>query len=276
MKLARYNGEKLGLVDGERIIELTEEFGLTSSDPLREFANGEYDLADVEATGTEQPLSDVRLETPVRRPGKIVAAPLNYEKHVAEMGVEMDITERGYFLKAPSSLIGPSDTIELPYTDERFDYEIELAFVMGSDVKDVSAEEAWDNVLGYTILLDISLRGDQDRSNRKSFDTFTVVGPYVVTPDEVGDPQALDMELQLNGETRQAVNTEDMIYSCADIVQYASIGATIKAGDVVTTGTPSGVGELQAGDRIHAQIENIGSMEVPVTERELRFADVDV
>ncbi|WP_042663413.1 fumarylacetoacetate hydrolase family protein [Haloferax sp. ATB1] len=276
MKLARYNGEKLGLVDGGTIIDITGEFELSSSDPLREFLSEGYDLSDIEGSGTKQPLSEIRLEAPVHRPGKIVAAPLNYEKHVAEMGVDMDIAERGYFLKAPSSLIGPNDTIELPYSDERFDYEVELAFIMGSDVKDIPAEEVWDNVLGYTILLDISLRGDQDRSNRKSFDTFTVVGPFVVTPDEVGDPQALDMELQLNGETRQAVNTDDMIYSCADIVQYASIGATIKAGDVVTTGTPSGVGELQAGDRIYAQIENIGSMEVSVTERDLRFADLDV
>ncbi|MFC6764437.1 fumarylacetoacetate hydrolase family protein [Natrinema soli] len=276
MKFARFNGEKLGFVNDDTVVDLTDEFDLTTNDPLREFINGDYDLDDIEATGDTYPLSDVRLESPVRRPGKIVAAPLNYEEHVEEMGVEMDIAERGYFLKAASSLIGPSDTIELPYIDERFDYEIELAFILDDEVKDIPAEEVWDNVFGYTILLDISLRGDQDRSNRKSFDTFTVVGPYVVTPDEVGDPQALDMELRLNGEVRQSVNTEKMIYSCADIVQYASIGATIEAGDIVTTGTPKGVGELQAEDRIDAQIENIGSLEIPVVERDVRFADLDV
>lgn len=124
---------------------------------------------------------------------------------------------------------GPEDGIELPFTDRRVDHEIELAFVMGEDVKDIDAEDVWDAVLGYTILLDVSVRGDQDRSNRKSYDTFTIIGPCVATPDEVGDPHDLEMELQLNGETKQQQNTGGMIYSCADVVEYASIGATIEA-----------------------------------------------
>ncbi len=112
---------------------------------------------------------------------------------------------------------------------------------MGEDGKDVAAEDAWDHIFGYTILLDISVRGDQDRSNRKSYDTFTVVGPCVATPDEVGDPQDWTAELQLNGETKQDNNTNDMVYTCADIVQYASLSATIETGDIITTGTPEGV-----------------------------------
>jgi 2-keto-4-pentenoate hydratase/2-oxohepta-3-ene-1,7-dioic acid hydratase in catechol pathway len=147
---------------------------------------------------------------------------------------------------------------------------------MGDDVKDVTSEDAWDAILGYTILLDITVRGDQDRSNRKSYDSFTVVGPVLTTPEEVGDPHDLGMELRLNGETRQRANTGEMIYDCADLIQYASIGTTLETGDVVSTGTPSGVGELSDDDTIDAEIESIGSMTVPVEERDVSFADVDV
>jgi 2-keto-4-pentenoate hydratase/2-oxohepta-3-ene-1,7-dioic acid hydratase in catechol pathway len=153
---------------------------------------------------------------------------------------------------------------------------VELAFVMGSDVKDVSADEAWDHVFGYTVFLDVSMRGGQDRSNKKSYDTFTVIGPCVVTPDEIDDPQDLEMELRLNGETRQHDSTNDMVYTCADVAQYASLGTTLEAGDVISTGTPAGVSALSDGDRIDARIEGIGEMTVDVTERDVRFADVHV
>jgi 2-keto-4-pentenoate hydratase/2-oxohepta-3-ene-1,7-dioic acid hydratase in catechol pathway len=224
------------------------------------------------------------LNAPVRRPGKVIAAPLNYEKHIEEAISDRDITtdewfsieDKGYFLKAPSSVVGPDHGIELPFSDRRTDHEIELAFVMGEDVRDVDAADAWDSIFGYTILLDVSLRGDQDRSNRKSYDTFTVIGPCVTTPDEVADPQDLMMELTLNGETRQLESTGDMVYTCADVVQYASLGTTIEAGDVITTGTPEGVSALSYGDSIDAEIESVGSMTVDVTERDVRFADVNV
>jgi 2-keto-4-pentenoate hydratase/2-oxohepta-3-ene-1,7-dioic acid hydratase in catechol pathway len=220
----------------------------------------------------------------VGRPGKVIAAPLNYENHIEEALSDRDITteewfsikDKGYFLKAPSSVVGPDHGIELPFTDRRTDHEVELAFVMEGDIKDVPAEEAWDHIFGYTILLDISLRGDQDRSNRKSYDTFTVIGPCVTTADEIDDPQDLQMELQLNGERRQYENTGDMVYTCADIVQYASLGATLETGDVITTGTPEGVSELSDGDTIDAEIESVGSMTVDVTERDVSYAEADV
>jgi 2-keto-4-pentenoate hydratase/2-oxohepta-3-ene-1,7-dioic acid hydratase in catechol pathway len=172
--------------------------------------------------------------------------------------------------------VGPDHGVELPFSDRRVDHEVELAFVIGTPGKDIAAANAWNHVFGYTVLLDISVRGEQDRSNRKSYDTFTVIGPCVTTPDEVGDPQSLDLRLDLNGETRQDANTADMVYTCADVIQYASIGTTLEAGDVITTGTPAGVSELADGDRIEAAIENVGTMEVAVTERDVRFADVDV
>lgn len=131
-------------------------------------------------------------------------------------------------------------------------------------------------IFGYTILLDISLRGGQDRSNRKSYDTFTVIAPCVTPADEIDDPQDLQMELELNGERRQYENTADMVYTCADIVRYASLGATLETGDVITTGTPEGVSELADGDIIDAEIESVGSRTVDVTGRDVSYAEADV
>lgn len=286
MRFVRYDEDQLGLLtdDGSGIVDLTKRLGIESRDPLAEYIRGEYDAAEYTDEVPDYDRSDVELNAPIRRPGKVIAAPLNYEAHIEEALADRDITtdewfsieDKGYFLKAPSSVVGSDHGVELPFSDRRTDHEIELAFVMGAEGKDIDAEEAWDHIFGYTILLDISIRGDQDRSNRKSYDTFTVIGPCVATPDEVGAPQDLAMELQLNGETRQQENTGDMVYTCADIVQYASIGTTIEAGDVITTGTPEGVSSLSDGDTIDAEIENVGSMTVDVSERDVRLADVDV
>lgn len=286
MKFVRYNDGKLGILtaDASGIIDLTDRLGLTSDEPLVEYIDGGYDASPYVDEDPDLELEDAHIGSPVGRPGKVIAAPLNYENHIEEAIADTDldidewfsIKDRGYFLKAASSVVGPDDGVELPFTDERFDHEIELAFVMGDDAKDITSEEAWDRIFGFTILLDISKRGEQDRSNRKSYDTFTVVGPCVVTPDEIDDPQDLLMELRVNGETKQHDSTADMVYTCADIVQYASIGMTIETGDVITTGTPEGVSPIADGDRIEAQIEDIGAMTVDVTAHDRRLADVDV
>jgi len=286
MRFVRYDDDQLGLLteDGDGIIGLTDRLGLDSEEPLVEYIEGDYDASAYEDEDPDVDVDDVEIGSPVGRPGKVIAAPLNYENHIEEAISDKDITtdewfsikDKGYFLKAPSSVVGPDHGIELPFTDRRTDHEIELAFVMGEEAKDVSAEEAWDHIFGYTILLDISLRGDQDRSNRKSYDTFTVIGPCVVTADEIDDPQDLQMELQLNGERRQYENTGDMVYTCADVVQYASLGATLEVGDVITTGTPAGVSELHDGDTIDAEIEDVGSMTVDVTGRDVSYADANV
>lgn len=286
MRFVRYNSDQLGLLtdDGAGIVDLTDRLDLTSNDPLIEYLTEEYDASEYVGNDADHSLDDVRLEPPIRRPGKVIAAPLNYEKHIEESLADKDIDlddwfsieDFGYFLKAPSSVIGPEDTIELPFNDRRVDHEIELAFVVAEDTKDAPAEEAKDRILGYTILLDITVRGEQDRSSRKSYDTFTVVGPAVVTPDEVEDPQNLDMHLTVNGETRQQANTNDMVYACSDIVQYASIGTTLEIGDIVTTGTPEGVGPISDGDVVHAEIESLGELNVTVEGQSVAFADVDV
>lgn len=285
MRFVRFNEDRLGLLtNDDGVVDLTDRLGIDADDPLVEYINGDYDASEYADAEPDYDREEVELGSPVERPGKVIAAPLNYENHIEEALADRDITteewfsieDKGYFLKAPSSVVGPDHGVELPFSDRRVDHEIELAFVMGDDVKDVDAEDAWDHIFGYTILLDISVRGDQDRSNRKSYDTFTVIGPAVVTADEIEDPQDLQMELELNGDRKQDENTGDMVYTCADIVEYASLGATIEAGDVITTGTPEGVSELSDGDTIDAEIEDVGRMLVDVTERDMRFEDVHV
>jgi 2-keto-4-pentenoate hydratase/2-oxohepta-3-ene-1,7-dioic acid hydratase in catechol pathway len=286
MRFVRYDSDRLGLLTTEEdgIIDLTDRLNLSSGDPLLEYIRSDTDANEYADAAADHAVENVHIESPVQRPGKVIAAPLNYEAHIEEALSDRDITtdewfsieDKGYFLKAPSSVVGSDDGIVLPFDDRRVDHEVELAFVMGEDVKDISAAEAWDSIFGYTILLDISVRGDQDRSNRKSYDSFTVIGPCVATPDEINDPQNLDLHLALNGDTQQDANTNDMVYTCADIVQYASIGTTIEAGDVITTGTPEGVSALADGDTVDAAIESVGSMSVDVTERNVSFGDVDV
>ncbi|MFC6724467.1 fumarylacetoacetate hydrolase family protein [Halobium palmae] len=284
MRFVRYDDDRLGLLVDDGVVDLTDRLDLSSADPLVEYMSGDFDAAEYEDADPDHDVEDVTLESPVRRPGKVIAAPLNYEAHIEEAISDKDITtdewfsieDKGYFLKAPSSVIGPEENIVIPFNDRRIDHEVELGFVMGEETKDVDNETAWENIFGYTVLLDISVRGDQDRSNRKSYDTFTVIGPAVVTPDEIDDPQNLDLSLAVNGETRQDANTSDMVYTCADVVQYASIGATLQVGDVITTGTPEGVGPLADGDVVDAEIEDVGSLNVDVDERDVSFADVDV
>ncbi|WP_020221248.1 fumarylacetoacetate hydrolase family protein [Halarchaeum acidiphilum] len=286
MKFVTFDDGRLGVLSegGDGVVDLTGRLGLSAEEPLVEYMAGDYDASEYADADADYALDEVSIEAPVGRPGKVIAAPLNYENHIEEAIADRDITtdewfsieDKGYFLKAPSSVIGVEENIVIPFNDRRIDHEVELAFVMGEETKNADNEEAWENIFGYTILLDISVRGDQDRSNRKSYDTFTVVGPYVVTPDEVGDPQDLDLELAVNGEVRQSDTTSDMVYTCADVVQYASIGATLDVGDVITTGTPEGVGPLRDGDTVDAEIENIGSLSVDVEERDVSFADVDV
>lgn len=286
MRFVHFDESRLGLLsdDGTGVIDVTDRLGIDAQDPLLAYIRGAYDASEYADEAPDYDREDVELHAPIDRPGKVIAAPLNYEKHIEESITDDDIDlddwfsieDFGYFLKAPSSIVGVDDTIELPFDDRRVDHEIELAFVVAEDVTDVSAEEAAEKIFGYTILLDITVRGDQDRSNRKSYDTFTVVGPAVVTPDEVPDPNDLDLHLTVNGETRQRANTSDLVYACPDVVQYASIGATVEAGDVITTGTPEGVGPITDGDEINAEIESLGELTIGVEGRDVSFADVDV
>lgn len=207
----------------------------------------------LEATGEIVKLARVDIDLPVA-PSKLIAVGLNYAEHIAEMkrtplGVPL------IWFKAPSSLLPHGETIEIAFPEHQTDFEAELAMVIGAPAKNVSVEKALDFIFGYTIGLDISDRDlqkiEKQFSRCKSFDTYTPVGPFVYTDVDVGD---LPLELRQNGEVRQHARTSQMIYSVAEIVSFASQRMTLMPGDLILTGTPSGVGPIRAGDKLDAKI----------------------
>src|SRR5205823_47925 len=210
---------------------------------------------DIDPTGEVWKLADVDIDLPVA-PSKLIAVGLNYADHIAEMKRTPLGTPLIWF-KAPSSLLRPNGTIEIAFPEHQTDFEVELALVMGRTAKDVSAGAARAYVFGYTIGLDISDRDLQKTEKQfgrcKSFDTYTPIGPFVYADVDVND---VSLELWQNGEVRQRTRTSRMIYSVGDIVSFASRSMTLLPGDVVLTGTPSGVGPIRAGDQLEAKIDN--------------------
>jgi 2-keto-4-pentenoate hydratase/2-oxohepta-3-ene-1,7-dioic acid hydratase in catechol pathway len=279
MKVALFNEWQLGIVRDDRIYDIGSS--LFRENPPRECPMIEFirhyetyqPIAErLLAEAPSYPLSEVRLRQPVSRPNKIVAAPVNYLSHKQEMNVSHTARVLGFFLKANSSMIGHGDRIELPgvKAGRRIDHELELAFVIGRRAKNVKAEDAYRYIFGYTGLNDVSLRPDgvheEERCLRKSFDTFTPVGPWIVTGDEIGDPQNLNMTLTVNGQVRQQVNTKYMICSIAELVEIYSHVMTLEPGDIIATGTPDGVGPIRPGDTVAITIERIGALVNPVGE----------
>lgn len=279
MKLCRYDEGRLGLVRGDAVFDVTAV--LDEAPPLDGPGDPVFaalsDLAGrIEALAAQaapRPLAQVRLLSPAPSPGKIVAAPVNYRAHLDEVNDDAElhhgnlineIHRAGVFLKAPSSLIGPSDKIRQRFLDRRTDHEVELALVIGRRADRVSKERALEHVAGYCIGLDITLRGPEERSFRKSIDTYTVLGPWMVTPDEFGPPAGAGLKLDVNGEPRQDANTRDLILGVAELIAFASSFYTLHPGDVLLTGTPEGVGPIRPGDTINASIERIGAISVGV------------
>jgi 2-keto-4-pentenoate hydratase/2-oxohepta-3-ene-1,7-dioic acid hydratase in catechol pathway len=276
VRFALFNGDRLGLLRGEEIVDVS---GLVDRGLVYEPSSAMLGLIrtwpevsaklDGEALNglPAAPLDEVDLGPPLPTPGKIVAAPINYLDHKEEMRVKGTVAQLGMFLKANSSVIGTGGVVEMPYQDRRVDQEGELAVVIGRTARRVSAEDALDYVFGYTCLLDISVRGQEDRSTRKSFDTFTPMGPWIVTGEEVGDPGGLELRCWVNQELRQHASTKDLIYGVPELVEYASSVMTLYPGDIVSTGTPAGVGPLADGDRVIVEIERVGRLWVRVSDK---------
>lgn len=200
---------------------------------------------------------------PPCRPSKIVCIGLNYIDHARELG--MDIPDEPIiFLKPPSSVIAHNEAIIYPEQSRRIDYEAELAVVIGERCKDLSKKEALNVVLGYTILNDVTARDLQMKDGQwtraKSFDTFAPVGPWIVTRDEVLNPNALEIKLWVNGELRQSSNTKNFIFKVEELIEFISSIMTLEKGDIISTGTPAGVGELNRGDVVEIEIERIGRL----------------
>lgn len=221
-------------------------------------------------------LSRVTVRAPQPRPSTIVAAPVNYKRHQAEMGGASGVyagadikTIETYvgFVKASSSIVGPDAAIELPHPDRRVDHEAEVGVVIGRRTSRVARAEALDYVFGYVPLLDITIRGEEDRSIRKSYDTFTPIGPAIVTADEIADPAAISFQLSVNGEQRQKSTTANLIYDIPRLVELYSEAMTLNPGDIIATGTPEGVGPLAAGDKVVLSIDGIGELSMPVVNR---------
>ena len=217
---------------------------------------------------------DVRLRAPVPRPGKLVAIGLNYRDHAAES--KMPVPERPVvFSKFTTSVVGPGDAIVIPPSSQKVDYEAELAVVIGRRVKHVGRDVAARAILGYTIVNDVSARdfqfGDGQWQRGKSCDTFAPMGPWIATTDEIADPQQLAIKLRVNSRTLQSSNTNQMVFGAVDLVQYVSETITLEPGDVIATGTPSGVGFarkppvfLAPGDVVDVEIDGLGVLTNPV------------
>ena len=213
--------------------------------------------------------NDIRLGSPLFRPSKIVCVGLNYAKHAQESG--MDVPEEPVlFFKASSAIIGPYDSITIPKGSEKSDWEVELAVVIGNKASYVSEKDALSHIAGYVLHNDVSERSYQlERSGQwvkgKSCDTFAPIGPFIATPDEIGDPNNLNLWLKLNGEEMQNSNTSDFIFNIQQVVSYISQFMTLLPGDVISTGTPFGVGlglnpprYLKDGDVIELGIDGLG------------------
>jgi len=286
MRLCRFGDSRLGLVEGENVRDVTAaldvlpsyRYPLPGYDPM--IANLDEVIARIGQIAAGSPvlaLNSLRLLGPVANPGKIIAAPVNYAAHLSEVasdsqlnagnpGHTVTIHNAGLFLKANSSLVGPGEGIGLWHLERRNDHEVELAVVIGKRANNVSRKDALQYVAGYSIGLDISIRGQEDRSFRKSPDSYTVLGPWLVTRDEIPDPGHLDLSISLNGEIKQNSNTKHMTLGVAELIEMASSFYTLHPGDIISTGTPEGVSPIVPGDVIVATIEKIGSMEVKVSE----------
>jgi 2-keto-4-pentenoate hydratase/2-oxohepta-3-ene-1,7-dioic acid hydratase in catechol pathway len=284
MLLCRFDENRLGIVDGANVLDVTAaldvlpacRYPLPSYDLL--FAN----LAEVKdriqairGGAPSIPLESVRLLSPVANPTKIIAAPVNYQKHLDEVKGDrqlhqdnqahtITIQKAGLFLKASSALVGPGEGIALRHLDRRNDHEVELALVIGKKGNNIARAEALNYVAGYAIGLDITIRGTEDRSFRKSPDSYMVLGPWLVTANEIPDPGNLNLGISVNGEERQHSNTKYLILGVAELIELASSFYTLYPGDIISTGTPEGVSPIVPGDRVVATIEKIGTMTVDV------------
>lgn len=276
MKLARFSYEgrtSIGKVLGDGIVDLEPVIpGVNGS--MRTLLTKLPELrAAIEAhSGTAIPLSAVKLEVPVNDPQKCLAIGLNYEKHAQE-GEQMGIPRpavQSWFAKCVSALNGPFDPINLPRVSEQLDYECELAYVIGKRCKHVRAEEARDVIAGYMVANDVSVRDWQLRSPTtmigKSFDTHAPMGPWLTLADEVPDAENLGIRTYVNGEERQNSNTNDLIYGIGAQIEHLTAVMTLEPGDIILTGTPSGVGIvlgkwLKAGDVVRIEIDTLGHIE---------------
>lgn len=277
MKIATFDNWRVGVLDGELISDITDLISdwepewpfswmlkfIARFDELRPQISAYLDHA------PRLSLTAVRLHPPIPAPSKIIAAPVNYRLHQNEMGgakgVYRDaniktIEHYGLFLKPSSSIVGHGDTITLPFAGRRTDHEAEVGVIIGKTVRNLAESDADDAIFAITGLLDLSVRGQEDRPFRKGFDGFCPIGPAMVTRDEIEDLENVAFRLRVNGTLRQQGNTKDMIYPIRRLVSLASYQTTLHPGDIIASGTPEGVGEVKVGDTLELDVEGVGTL----------------
>ncbi len=283
MKLTTFTHDgatRIGVVRGAEIVDLATAAPSLPRDLTALLADGAAALAAARSAATSAPaglaLADVRLEAPILRPPKFLAIGLNYGDHVKESGLEPPPFPV-FFNKQSTCVTGPSQPIHLPRVSSFLDYEGELGFVIGRRCRHVPRARAHEVIAGFLVVNDVSVRDWQLRTPTmtmgKSFDTHGPIGPWLVTPEEIGDPHTLELRTWVNGELRQHSNTRELIFDCFAQIEHLSTAFTLEPGDVITTGTPAGVGGamrpprfLQSGDVVRIEIEKIGSIENRVIE----------
>jgi 2-keto-4-pentenoate hydratase/2-oxohepta-3-ene-1,7-dioic acid hydratase in catechol pathway len=280
MKLATFDtddGRHLGVVEGDELADITAVDERLGPDLGAVLAAGLLDqVAGLVAAAPRRPLAGATLTSPILRPPKFLAIGLNYAKHVAESGMDKP-GHQLWFNKQSTCAIGTGAPIHIPRASNVVDYEGELAFVIGRRCRHIPRDRALEVIAGYTICNDVSVRDWQARTPTmtmgKSFDTHGPLGPWIVTSDELGDPHRLALRTWVNDELRQDGKTDDLIYDCYDMVEHLTTAFTLEPGDVISTGTPAGVGIamkppglLKAGDVVRIEIEGIGVLENPVID----------
>jgi 2,4-didehydro-3-deoxy-L-rhamnonate hydrolase len=283
MRIAWFDDNRLGLVEGDRVYDVSAALArlpkpsypapwgdplIANLEPMREA------IAAARPGAASVSVAAARFRSPVAQPSKIVGTPVNYLKHAEEAAANPEvfagryrggIEEQGLFLKAVSALVGPGDGVRIRFPDRRTDHEMELGVIIGKKAANVAEADALSHVAGYAISLDMVVRGPEDRSFRKSIDSYAVLGPWLVTADEIADPGNLDFSLAVNGEMRQHSNTRFMIMSIARQIAWASSFYTLWPGDIIMTGTCEGVSQVRPGDTMHCAIQSIGDMDVVVS-----------
>ena len=290
MKICRFDDDRLGVVIGDKVHDVTAaQSEIRASTPYAFMGDAviaalpawRARLEKMAAAVPGKPIAQVKLISPVARPSKVMAAPTNYRMHIEEMSrpenqansggrFPLDIGTAGIFLKSNSSLVGPSQGISLRFPDRRNDHEVELVLVIGKQGSDIPREKALDYVAGYSLGLDMTVRGKEDRSFRKSVDGYTVLGPWMVTADEIPNPNNVPLSLRVNDELRQDSNTSYLIYDIQRLIEFASHFYTLYPGDIYYTGTPEGVGPVKPGDWIHCRsAPSLGELRIQVRGHEI-------
>lgn len=282
MKLYVFDNYRLGaLADDGSLIDITDQVSEAvpgedrMSALIMAWPEVRSAVAERVSVGGGASFSSVVLRAPQPRPRNLIAAPVNYHAHQQEMGGEHGvykgmtiptIDEMKGFFKSITSIVGPDGRIELPLAERRFDHEAEVGVVIGRVARRVPEQEALDYVFGYTPLMDITLRGPEDRSYRKSMDTFTPIGPCIVTADEVPDPADIEFSLTVGDEERQRANTGRLIFGIARLIAEYSAVTTLYPGDLIASGTPEGVGPITDGDVVTLQVAGMDPLVMNVVD----------